>query len=68
MGRFAFSSWAIHMILLVMISTLAGLLLKEWKGTRSVTRMLLMAALTLLAVAVLILTYGNRLATEGMGT
>jgi hypothetical protein len=30
--------------------------------------MLLMAALTLLAVAVLILTYGNRLATEGMGT
>jgi L-rhamnose-H+ transport protein len=55
------------MILLVMISTLAGLLLKEWKGTRSVTRMLLMAALTLLAVAVLILTYGNRLATEGTG-
>lgn len=67
MGRFAFSSWAVHMILLVMISTLAGLMLREWKGTRSATRILLIAALTILAVAVLMLTYGNRLATEGTG-
>ena len=68
MGRFAFSSWAVHMILLVMISTIAGLLLREWKGTRTRTRLLLMVALTILAIAVLILTYGNRLASEGMGT
>jgi len=68
MGRFAFSSWAVHMILLVMISTLAGLLLKEWKGTRSRTRLLLTVALAILAVAVLILTYGNRLASEAMDT
>lgn len=65
MGRFAFSSWAVHMILLVMISTLAGLLLKEWKGTRSGTRLLLAVALMILAIAVLIITYGNRLASEG---
>ena len=66
MGRFAFSSWAVHMILLVMISTLAGLLLKEWKGTRSRTRLLLAVALMILAIAVLMLTYGNRLASEGI--
>lgn len=67
MGRFAFSSWAVHMILLVMISTVAGLLLREWKGTRSGTRLLLAAALTILAIAVLMLTFGNRLASEGIG-
>lgn len=61
LGRYEFSSWAIHMILLVFFSSLVGLVLKEWKGTRSTTRRRLTLALAVLLLAVVILTYGNYL-------
>ncbi len=61
MGNYKFSSWAIHMILLVLISTLTGLLMKEWKNCSRKTRTLLASALIVLVVAVLLLTYGNYL-------
>ncbi|MFT3935738.1 MAG: L-rhamnose/proton symporter RhaT [Chitinophagaceae bacterium] len=59
MGNYKFSSWAIHMIMLVLISTLIGIVLKEWKAGRSFTRQLLASALIVLVVAVLLLTWGN---------
>jgi len=61
MGTFKFSSWGIHMIMLVLFSTVIGLLLREWAGCRSRTLALLGAALAVLLVAVLALTYGNYL-------
>jgi len=61
MGNYKFSSWAIHMILLVLLSSVTGLLMKEWKNCSSKTRRLLMLALTVLVIAVLMLTYGNYL-------
>lgn len=61
MGRYSFSSWAIHMILLVLISTLTGLLLKEWKNSSGRTIRLLIASILILIIAVLLLTEGNRL-------
>jgi L-rhamnose-H+ transport protein len=61
MGRFQFTSWAIHMIMLVLFSTIAGLAMKEWKDCRSKTIGMLVAALLVLIVAVLVLTYGNYL-------
>ncbi|GAB3417014.1 L-rhamnose/proton symporter RhaT [Niabella aquatica] len=61
LGKFEFSSWAIHMILLVFFSSLVGLVLKEWKFTRPVTRRVLAFALAVLLLAVLVLTYGNYL-------
>jgi L-rhamnose-H+ transport protein len=59
MGDFQFTSWAIHMIMLVLISNLVGILLREWRTCRTPTRLTLGAALGILIAAVLLLTYGN---------
>ncbi|MFY7838761.1 MAG: L-rhamnose/proton symporter RhaT [Lacibacter sp.] len=64
MGKFEFSSWAIHMILLVLLSAVTGLLLKEWKSSSSKTIRLLAVAIIILITAVLLLTYGNKLGAE----
>ena len=61
MGAYKFTSWAIHMIMLVLFSSVAGLLMKEWKGTSSGTKQWLVTALLVLVIAVLLLTYGNYL-------
>ena len=59
MGDYKFSSWAIHMIMLVLLSSFAGLAMKEWKNCKPKTMRLLMTALVVLVVAILLLTYGN---------
>ena len=59
MGDYKFTSWAIHMIMLVLFSNIAGLILKEWKDCSMRTRQLLAIALLVLVAAVLMLTYGN---------
>lgn len=59
MGRYEFTSWAIHMILLVLLSSVAGLIMKEWKQCSRQTKNILVIALAVLIVAVLSLTYGN---------
>jgi hypothetical protein len=64
-SRYAFSSWAIHMILLVLFSNLVAMLFREWKTCRGRTLAALGAGLTVLCAAVLMLTYGNYLALAG---
>lgn len=66
MGEYKFSSWAIHMIMLVLFSSIVGLILKEWTTVKGRTKIILSFALTLLILAVLILTYGNYMGTEGV--
>lgn len=61
MGKYQYSSWAIHMIMLVLFSSVAGLLMKEWVKCRSKTIATLVFALFILVTAVLALTYGNYL-------
>jgi L-rhamnose-H+ transport protein len=61
MGLFEFSSWALHMIMLILISSLAGIAMREWHGRSRRTRAAILAALCVLVVAVLMLTYGNYL-------
>lgn len=64
MGKFEFTSWAIHMILLVLLSAVTGLLMREWKGTSRRTIRLLWTALFVLVLAVLLLTRGNYLGSN----
>jgi L-rhamnose-H+ transport protein len=64
MGAYKFSSWAVHMILLVLFSSIVGLVLKEWMGGKRRTKWVLAIALTILILSILILTYGNYLGTE----
>jgi len=59
MGHYKFTSWAIHMIMLVLISNLVGILLREWRQCRRLTHRTIGIALAVLIGAVLLLTYGN---------
>jgi L-rhamnose-H+ transport protein len=61
LGSYKFTSWAIHMIMLVLISNLTGVLFHEWKGCRAFTRATIAIALMVLVAAVLALTRGNYL-------
>jgi L-rhamnose-H+ transport protein len=61
MGNYKFTSWAIHMIMLVLFSSVVGLLMKEWRKSSLLTMRLLLTALCVLIIAVLLLTYGNYL-------
>jgi L-rhamnose-H+ transport protein len=54
MGTYSFTSWAIHMIMLVLISNVVGLVLREWRGCGSRTWGTLTLALLVLSAAVLI--------------
>jgi L-rhamnose-H+ transport protein len=65
MGHYKFTSWAIHMIMLVLISNAVGMVLREWRMCRPRTHKTLRVALILLVVAVLLLTYGNYLGNLG---
>ena len=61
MGPYQFTSWAIHMIMLVLISNLVGILLREWQACRRATHRVIATALLVLIAAVLLLSYGNYL-------
>jgi L-rhamnose-H+ transport protein len=62
MSDYKFTSWAIHMIMLVLFSTVAGLLLKEWVGSSKKTVWALVLAIAILFTAVISLTIGNSVA------
>lgn len=65
MGQFKFSSWAIHMIQLILFSALAGVIVKEWVHTRPRTKAAIAGAVVILIGAVLLLTYGNYIGETG---
>ena len=62
MGNYKFTSWAIHMIMLILFSIVVGVVLREWRGSRVVTKTAVGIAFSVLLGAVLLLTYGNHLA------
>jgi len=60
MGNFKFTSWAIHMTMLVLFSSVVGVILREWRGCRRITHQAIGFALVILVGAVMLLTYGNK--------
>lgn len=62
MGVYQFTSWAIHMIMLITFSIIVGAVLREWRGSRTATKFAVGFAFVILVGAVLSLTYGNHLA------
>jgi len=56
---YGFTSWAIHMIMLVLLSNVTAVLFREWKGCRARTQAAIGLGLAVLVAAVLFLTYGN---------
>jgi L-rhamnose-H+ transport protein len=61
MGPYKFTSWAIHMIMLVLFSNVVGIALREWRACRRLTHTTIAGALLVLVGAVLLLTCGNYL-------
>jgi L-rhamnose-H+ transport protein len=64
LGPYQFSSWAIHMIMLVLFSNVTAVLFHEWKNCRQRTQVAIGFALSVLVGAVLMLTYGNYLGDQ----
>jgi L-rhamnose-H+ transport protein len=62
MGAYKFTSWAIHMIMLILFSIVVGAVLHEWRGSRNRTKLAVGCAFVVLVAAVWALTYGNHLA------
>ena len=62
MGRFKFSSWTLHMASIIIFSTLWGIALKEWKGTGTRTKLLVLCSLIVLVASTIVVGYGNYVA------
>jgi L-rhamnose-H+ transport protein len=59
MGKYDFSSWTLHMASIIIFATLWGLVLKEWHGTSTRTKLLVTAGLSLLVGSTIVVGYGN---------
>ena len=64
MGDFKFSSWAIHMSMLIFFSYMVGVLMKEWKDVSKKTYTILILGLVALVISFVIVTYGGMLGTS----
>ena len=65
MGSYEFTSWAIHMIMLVLFSNVLAVLVPRMEGLPDGTRLAIALALAVLLAAILLLTYGNYLGDQG---
>ncbi|MBN2180395.1 MAG: hypothetical protein JW715_00670 [Sedimentisphaerales bacterium] len=58
---YGFTSWAIHMALLILFSNLYGKIFREWVGTDKLPRTILYIGMMIIIIATLIISYGNYL-------
>ena len=59
MGRYAFSSWTLHMASIILFSTLWGFALQEWRGASRRTRALVWIGITALIGSTVVIGVGN---------
>ncbi|KIC96274.1 L-rhamnose/proton symporter RhaT [Flavihumibacter solisilvae] len=55
------SSWILHMSFIILVSTMWGLTLKEWKGVSKKTLFTIIAGITVIIFSVILVGYGNSL-------
>ena len=65
MGRYAFSSWTLHMSSIIIFATLWGLALKVWKGASARSFVVMTAGLIILIGATVVIGLGNMLVVLG---
>jgi L-rhamnose-H+ transport protein len=63
--RFGFTSWAIHMSLLILFSNIYGKLFREWEGASPLPRKVVHIGMLIIVIATLVITYGNYIGQEG---
>jgi L-rhamnose-H+ transport protein len=59
MGKFAFSSWTLHMASIIIFSTMWGWILHEWKGSSNKAHTLIAAGIAVLILSTIVVGYGN---------
>jgi L-rhamnose-H+ transport protein len=64
MGKFAFSSWTIHMASIIIFSTMWGWILHEWKGSSRKAHLLIAGGIATLILSTLVVGYGNYLGIQ----
>lgn len=55
------ASWPLHMIMLILFSTLVAIVRREWSSCTPATKRLITVAISVLVLAVLVIGYGNHL-------
>jgi len=63
MGRFAFSSWTLHMASIIIFATVWGFVLREWSGSRPGTKRIVWTGVLVLVLATIVIGAGNYLNT-----
>ncbi len=53
------SSWILHMSFIILTANLWGIILKEWKGVSTKTRVTIITGIGMIVLSVLVLGYGN---------
>lgn len=61
MGKYSFSSWALHMASIIIFSTLWGFYFKEWKGVKTKTFLMVCSGVAILVLSTIIIGLGNNL-------
>ena len=65
MGRYAFSSWTLHMSSIIIFATVWGLGLKEWRGASKRSLAFMTLGMLVLVGSTVVIGLGNSLVTQG---
>ncbi len=57
--KFGFTSWALHMAMLILFSNMYGFLFKEWAGADKKPKKILHLGMAFIVVACILIGYGN---------
>jgi L-rhamnose-H+ transport protein len=61
MDTLGFASWPLHMIMLIMFSTLVAIVLREWSDCSTATKRFVAIAISILILSVIVIGYSNHL-------
>jgi L-rhamnose-H+ transport protein len=59
MGNFQFTSWVLHMSMLIFFSYIVGVLMKEWRSVKPKTYVILLIGLLILVLSFTLTSYGS---------
>ena len=62
--QYGFTSWALHMAMLILFSNLYGWLFREWEGSGVRPRRVLHLGMAVIIISTLVITIGNYLSAS----
>jgi L-rhamnose-H+ transport protein len=62
--QYEFTSWALHMAMLILFSNVYGVVFREWKGAGWLAAIVLYTGMAVIVAATLLIAYGNHLGQQ----